>query len=1376
MNTSYRSVWNHALGAWVAVSEVTRSRGKRSGSTVAIVAAALIGGLGATGALAQSTIYSATGPNTGAIDASRGVTLTVDPTFVADQQGLISDATAPGGIVKAGTGTLQLSNTGNSYVGVTSIAAGILRISSDLVLGNAANGLQLNGGTLQFGAGGVTSARAITVSAGGGSIDVNDAFANVLSGGFAGSGALALVNLGTSPSETTRLTLSGSSAGFTGTTQVGRNDVPNVPASGRINVAITSDGALGTGGNAVNIYNNAELDFTGTGVTAGNLQINTLRSTDTLGTNSGVTFAAGASAGNATISSKAAGALIDFQTGTTEATSTLNNSGGGRIYFEGNSTGGTATINNTDGRLYLLGTVDLSGAKVNNAVAGTVYISDSTTGVAIGRLSGAGNVVLGGKALTVGAASILGDSDTVSGVISDLGKQFKDLNGNGYNNAATATGGSVVKVGAGTLALTGANTYSGGTGITAGTLAFNNAQALGTGAVVMTGGELLATNDVAFGDALQSITFNGSATVAAATGKTFTFTAGITNKASVATFGNATDNGVVLFTPASVTTTNVASLNVAGGTLRAGDATGLNALTSINASTTVAKGATLDLNSFNTSVANLQGAGTVLTGTDASKALTVNAGNFAGSIQGADSLIKNTGGTLVLSGANTYGGATTVNAGVLRAGAANVLPVGTALTVANAATFDLNGQAQTIGSLAGVAGSAVTLGSATLTTGGNNASTAFNGVVSGTGSLVKTGTGTFTLGGANSYAGATNVNAGTLQASAANVLPSNTAVTVANGATLALANQAQTIGSLAGAGAVTLGSAALTTGGANTSTAFTGAIFGSGSLIKTGTGVFAVSGANTYTGTTTVAQGTLSATAANALSAASAHTVASGATLALNGNSQTVASLTNSGIVSIVGTTPGTTLTVNGAYVGNGGTLALGTLLGANGTSDRLVLNGAGASASGSTNVAITNFGGLGALTTGNGIEVVTAQGGATSTKTAFALAGGHVDAGAFQYRLYAADAAGNGSSFFLRSQDTTQVAPVTPGTPVTPTFPTLSVPSYRAEVPVYSAMGNVLRQGDLAMLGNLHRRMGDEANVAAAPATGASSATGDTGWGSGNRRAWGRVFGGTTTIEQNGTVGTDTRASTTGFQTGVDLFANDRWNAGVYIGALRTDANVNGNFGLGGLSGYAGSFRADSQYLAGYATYQIPQGMYADFVLQYGRQDVTADALFKPSAKTKGDSLLASAEVGQRFAIGNGWAIEPQVQLVYHRLNLDNTGITGFTNVQQNPDSQILGRIGVRVAGDMMTSMGRFQPYARVNLWHGFGGTDTATFVGLAGATTISSRIGYTSTELAVGATLSVTKSVSLYGEVGKLFHSGGSDARVKTSVQGSLGVKFAF
>ena len=261
---------------------------------VAIAAATFVGFFAATGASAQSHDYG-NGPygtviNTAPAPAtiSLNTNLGIDASQTADINGA-------GGIIKTGVGRLALSSTTSNYTGATTINAGILAISNDLALGNAANGLQLNGGTLQFGAGNVTSARAITVSASGGSIDVNDAFANVLSGGFAGSGALALVNLGTSPSETTRLTLAGSSAGFTGTTQVGRNDVPNVPASGRINVAITSDGALGTGGNVVNIYNNGELDFTGTGVTAGNLHINTLRSTDTLGTNSGVTFAAGAS-------------------------------------------------------------------------------------------------------------------------------------------------------------------------------------------------------------------------------------------------------------------------------------------------------------------------------------------------------------------------------------------------------------------------------------------------------------------------------------------------------------------------------------------------------------------------------------------------------------------------------------------------------------------------------------------------------------------------------------------------------------------------------------------------------------------------------------------------------------------------------------------------------------------------------------------------------------------------------------------------------------------------------------------------------------------------------------------------------------------------
>jgi autotransporter-associated beta strand protein len=96
-------------------------------------------------------------------------------------------------------------------------------------------------------------------------------------------------------------------------------------------------------------------------------------------------------------------------------------------------------------------------------------------------------------------------------------------------------------------------------------------------------------------------------------------------------------------------------------------------------------------------------------------------------------------------------------------------------------------------------------------------------------------------------------------------------------------------------------------------TTLSGAISGGGFITKEGAGTLTLSGVNSYTGATNVAQGALNAGAANTFSAASAHSVASGATLDLAGFSQTVASLANSGTVSLVGAIAGTTLTVTGA-------------------------------------------------------------------------------------------------------------------------------------------------------------------------------------------------------------------------------------------------------------------------------------------------------------------------------------------------------------------------------------------------------------------------------------------------------------------------------
>ena len=124
-----------------------------------------------------------------------------------------------------------------------------------------------------------------------------------------------------------------------------------------------------------------------------------------------------------------------------------------------------------------------------------------------------------------------------------------------------------------------------------------------------------------------------------------------------------------------------------------------------------------------------------------------------------------------------------------------------------------------------------------------------------------------TLPGKNSYTGTTTVNGGILQASGAgtggHAFGVLSAVTLANtsGVALDLNSTNQTIGSLAGGGTtggtVTLGTGTLSTGGDNTTTTFAGVLTGTGGLTKVGMGTMTLTGANSYSGGTTVSAGSL---------------------------------------------------------------------------------------------------------------------------------------------------------------------------------------------------------------------------------------------------------------------------------------------------------------------------------------------------------------------------------------------------------------------------------------------------------------------------------------------------------------------------------------
>ena len=465
MNKTYRSVWNHALGACVAVSELAAARGKRPGGLGSVVVAAGMSVLAASGT-AQTIDYADGSTQAGAIDTTPSdITLNSLGAGTATQSGLISGAN---GIVKTGAGIIVLSAS-NTYQGSTTINAGALQVSSDANLGSG-GAIAFNGGTLRLGADNFSSGRAIVLGAGGGTVDVAGTKANTLSGQISGSGTLTLRNTGSNTlgSEDRRLTIDNTGNNYTGGTVLQGNGT-----AGRLNVWTTTAGSFGSG--PVTIRENAELRFDGAGASAGNLDIRVAANTNVNGTNSGLQFQFGATAGTSTLTTGGAGSYVLFGSGASASQATIRNEGG-RVIFQVNSSGGNATIHNNGGSVLLQNTPDLSGATIvnNNDVAhgtGRVYVQDVAAPVSVGSLSGAGDVVLGNSTLVLGAR---GMNDTISGVIANTGPGLQDINGAFYVNPVMLGNGAVVKVGTGTLTLTGNNTYTNGTTINGGALQLGN--------------------------------------------------------------------------------------------------------------------------------------------------------------------------------------------------------------------------------------------------------------------------------------------------------------------------------------------------------------------------------------------------------------------------------------------------------------------------------------------------------------------------------------------------------------------------------------------------------------------------------------------------------------------------------------------------------------------------------------------------------------------------------------------------------------------------------------------------------------------------------------------------------------------------------------
>ncbi len=572
-------------------------------------------------------------------------------------------------------------------------------------------------------------------------------------------------------------------------------------------------------------------------------------------------------------------------TNTISGTGAFVKTGSGYLLVaSGNSFSGGTTVN--DGRLILTNT---TGSALGSGIVavngpGVLQIGTGTTS---GSLTG--NIVDNGSVVVSRSDAFL------------------------MSNFITGTG-SLVQTGSGTLVLSANNTYTGGTTIGQGYL-------------------ILGTNSTS-GSILGNVLFTGTTSIGGGElqfnrADTITFAGNIAGDGRVSNIGSGT---------AVLTGTNSYTGNtfITSGTLADGAAFAF----SPNSVLRINTGASTIVN-FNEVVAGLNDYNVGLAGSlvlASGGSLTINGlgqMTYSGVISGGGSLIKNSTSSLLLFGANTYTGGTTVLGGTLRLEVDNALSALTNVTLSGSPGFTaflgVDGN-QSIASLTGNGSSTLNIANGkTLTVGGNNASTTYGGAIGGAGNFTKTGTGTLVLTGSNSNSltGSTLVALGTLRLGADNAWSPLSTLTVANGATLDIAGN-QTIRDLNSTGSVTIATGKTLTVSTDTISRISGVISGGGGLVKDGALNLVLFGDNTYTGGTTVAGGQLQigsslTSSGSILGNVALTSLTSSITFARDDN------LTFSGAISGVGgflkAGVGTlTLTGNSTYTG-GTTLSTGTLV-----------------------------------------------------------------------------------------------------------------------------------------------------------------------------------------------------------------------------------------------------------------------------------------------------------------------------------------------------------------------------------------------------------------------------------------------------------------
>ncbi len=883
--------------------------------------------------------------NGGAVIDTNGQSITIGQALLHSAIG--GDAATDGGLTKNGLGTLTLS-AANTYTGNTVVNGGILALTGASASNRIFNTIINTGGTVQLLTSNEIGTSNITVN--GGTLDFNtkiDYFNSLTmsnAGSVIGTGTSAFTLENAAPVITatgggnagTISAAYGITSGFGVSGNIARTAQFNVATSTSLTVSgairDTLEGTANVG--SLTKTGNGTLLLSGTNTYTGPTAVNagtlTLSGAGSANNTSGITVN-GVGAKLLQTSSEAATPVVTLTQGTLDGTGTLS------TVNVGAGTGGIVTNGNgTLGAALTIGALTFNGAANVNLFSNTTAAPLVTTTL---TTTGAGTVSLTATNAVWGNGSTY-NLISYTGAIGGAGFA-------GFNNVVTVNG-----LGARQSAMLGDS----GTAVT---LAISGDLPIWTGVASAnwtstpvgptfnwkkqsdnSGTEFFAANDTPLFD--DSATGTTAVNIADAnvspTSTTFNNSALNYTVSSAGGFGIA--SGLLLKNGTGSVSLTTANTYNGGTTLNAGKLN-LNNASAIGTGTLTINGGTIDNTSgapivLSTANAQTWNSDVVFAGSNAldlgtgaitlsaSRTVTTNgtaALTLSGAIGGVGlGLTKAGNGTLILSGANTFNGGVTINAGILRAGSSGAFNTTTPNVVSfgpgSTGILQLAGNNITVGGLSNNAtvGTPVvengTAGTATL-----NVSTAgtsvFGGTLqngaAGTLALTKSGGGTLSLAGTNTYT-TTSVTGGTLQ--------------IGNGSTTGTA----------GSGAITVGSGAMLAFNRSDAVSFANNISGAGSLSQLGGGTTTYTGAATHTGATNVTAGAL--VTEGTINGTTSLTVNTGGSAAF----QAASSATINGPIDI-GTVGAGNLTV-----GTSGTInqtgGVGIVIGANGGSGTYVQTG----------------------------------------------------------------------------------------------------------------------------------------------------------------------------------------------------------------------------------------------------------------------------------------------------------------------------------------------------------------------------------------------------------------------------------------------------